>query len=190
MERPFDLYGDLEDAYDEAELNGDVEVMETLDVFDLWSERPRGGNAFLHTLLRAIHGDVEAQDAMGHVFFWSEDDPNDSREKCEWLYKPNLAQYWYGLAAKAGCANSQNYLGGLYCPNIAPLDVFKLGRMARSWWEEAAGQKRIAAMRNLANCLRCGKCCCCDTDLQRAEALEAEAYRLEEEEREEKVKGR
>ena len=36
----FDLYGDLEDAYDKAESNGDVEVMETLDAFFLWDETP------------------------------------------------------------------------------------------------------------------------------------------------------
>ena len=190
MERPFDLYGDLEDAYDEAELNGDVEVMETLDVFDLWGERPRGGNAFLHTLLRAIRGDVEAQDAMGHAFFWSEDDPDDSREKCEWLYKPNLAQYWFGLAADAGFAHSQNCLGCLYCPQCGHPSAVKLGRFARGFWEMAAAQKHPAGIHNLTHCLRCGKCCCCDTDLQRAEALEAEAYRLEEEEKKDKVKGR
>ena len=44
---PFDLYGDLEDAYDKAERIGDVEVVETLDVFRLWSERPRAGGDFL-----------------------------------------------------------------------------------------------------------------------------------------------
>ena len=33
------MYGDLEDAYDAAERNGDVNVVETLDVFRLWRER-------------------------------------------------------------------------------------------------------------------------------------------------------
>ena len=190
MERPFDLYGDLEDAYDDAELNGDVEVMETLDAFRLWNARPRAGMPFLHTLLRAIQGEVEAQDEVGHVFYWSENEIGDTREKREWLDKPNLAQYGYGLAAKGGYARSQNYFAALCCPDLEPLNVFKLGRFARRWWEEAAEQKLPNAMRNLARCLRCGKCCCCDTDLQRAEALEAEADRLEGKEKKEKVKGR
>ena len=179
MERPFDLYGDLEDAYDEAELNGDVDVMETLDAFGLWNERPSADGFFLLTVLRAIRGEVEAQDEVGHVFFWSENEVDDTREKREWQDKPNLAQYWYGLAAKGGYARSQNYLAALYCPDLEPLNVFKLGRFARRWWEEAAEQKLPNGMRNLARCLRCGKCCCCDVDVQRADALEAEADRLE-----------
>ena len=176
-ERPFDLYGDLEDAYDRAELNGDEEVMETLDVFRLWSERPRAGAPLLHTLLRAIQGDVAAQNEAGHVFFWSENDLGDNRERCEWLDRPKLAQYWHGLAAEAGNADSQNYLAALYCPDLMPLNVFKLGRFARGWWEKAAGQKHANGMRNLARCLRCGKCCCCDVDAERAKALDAEADR-------------
>ena len=51
---------------------------------------------------------------------------------------------------------------------------FKLGRFARRWWEEAAAQKLPCGMLGLAKCLRCGKCCCCDRDVPRAEALEAE----------------
>ena len=177
---PFDLYGDLEDAYDKAERNGDVEVMETLDVFRLWSERPRAGSPFLHTLLCAIQGDVEAQDEVGYAFFRLEENIDDKREKCEWLNRPELAQYWYGLAAESGCAASQNNLAALYCPGLEPLGMFKLGRFARGWWEAAAEQKLPNGMRNLARCLRCGKCCCCDRDVPRAEALEAEADRLAE----------
>ena len=175
---PFDLYGDLEDAYDEAERNGDVEVLETLDVFRLWCERPRTGGSFLYKIWRALQGDVDAQADVGHAFFWSENEVGDDRKKCEWLDKPNLAQYWYGLAAEAGHANSQNYLAALYCPDLEPLNVFKLGRFARRWWEAAAEQGLPNGMRNLARCLRCGKCCCCDSDVPRAEALEAEADRL------------
>ena len=176
---PFDLYGDLEDAYDEAERNGDVEIMETLDAFHLWDERPRAGSAFLHTLLLAIQGDVNAQDDVGHAFFWSEDETYHDRERCEWMDRPNLAQYWYNLAAEEGYAPSQNYLAALYCPNTAPLKAFKLGRFARRWWEAAAEQKLPNGMRNLARCLRCGKCCCCDRDVVRADALENEANELD-----------
>ena len=66
VKAPFDLYGDLEDAYDEAELNGDVEIMETLDAFRIWSERPRTtSDLSLHTLLLAIQGNGSAQDDVG-----------------------------------------------------------------------------------------------------------------------------
>ena len=181
---PFDLYGDLEDAYDKAERNGDVEVVETLDVFRLWSERPRAGGDFLNILLRAIQGDVEAQADVGHAFFWSENEVGDDRKKCEWQDRPNLAQYWYGLAAEAGYDCAQNYLAALYCPSLEPLKVFKLGRFARRWWEAAADQGHPNGMRNLARCLRCGKCCCCDRDVPRANALEAEAERIDSERKE------
>jgi len=181
---PFDLYGDLEDAYDRAERNGDVEVVETLDVFRLWSERPRTGGSFLHKIWRALHGDVEAQADVGHAFFWSEDDPSDIREEYKWLDRPELAQYWYSIAAKAGYDCAQNDLAALYCPDLAPLNVFKLGRFARRWWEAAAKQGLPNGMRNLARCLRCGKCCCCDRDVPRANALEAEAERIDSERKE------
>ena len=179
MDRPFDLYGDLEDAYDKAESNGDVEVMETLDAFFLWNERPREGSAFLHTLLLAIQGDVEAQDDVGYAFFRLESNIDDNREKCERLNRPALAQYWLGLAAEAGCATSQNNLAALYCPDLQPVNAFKLGRFARRWWEAAAEQKLPNGMRNLARCLRCGKCCCCERDIARANALEVEANRMD-----------
>ena len=189
MERPFDLYGDLEDAYDEAEFNGDLAVTETLDVLRLWDGRPRAKGAFLYTVLKAIRGDVEAQDKVGYAFYNAED-PIRGRGRCDWMDKPLLAQYWFGLAADAGFAHSQNCLGCLYCPQCGHPSAVKLGRFARGFWEMAAAQKYPAGIHNLTHCLMCGKCCCCDTDLQRAEALEAEAYRLEGEERKEKVKGR
>lgn len=176
---PFDLYGDLEDAYDKAERDGEEKVTETLDVFRLWSERPRTGSDFLYKIWQAMRGDVEAQADVGHAFLWTDDDPSDTREKYKWLDRPGLAQYWYGLAAEAGYDCAQNDLGRLYCPDLEPLGVFKLGRFARGWWEAAAGQGLPDGMFNLARCLRCGKCCCCDRDVARAKALEAEAERME-----------
>jgi TPR repeat protein len=177
---PFDLYGDLEDAYDEAERNGDVEIMETLDTFRIWSERPRTERGFsLHTILLAIHGNVMAQDDVGYVFFRYEDNADDKQEGYEWLNKPELAQYWFRLAAEAGNSLSQNSLATLYCPEREPLNVFKLGRFARRWWEASAEQEYTDGMRNLARCLRCGKCCCCDRDIARAEALEAKADQID-----------
>lgn len=180
MERPFDLYGDLEDAYDEAEFNGDLAVTETLDVLRLWDGRPRAKGAFLYTVLKAIRGDVEAQDKVGYAFYNAED-PIRGRGRCDWMDKPLLAQYWYGLAADAGRANSQNCLGRFYCPDCAPKDAFKLGRFARDYWKSAAEQKFPGGMHNLARCLRCGKCPCCNVDVKLAAALDAEAYCLENE---------
>ena len=179
-ELPFDLYGDLEDAYDDAEREGDVEVVETLDAVRLWDEKQRVDRAFLYKLWMAIFFNIpEAQDDVGHAFFWSEDETYHDRERCEWMDRPNLAQYWYKLAAEEGYAPSQNYLAALYCPDTAPLKAFKLGRFARHWWEAAAKQKLPNAMRNLARCLRCGKCCCCDRDVARADALENEACEID-----------
>lgn len=180
VKAPFDLYDDLEDAYDEAELNGDVEIMETLDAFRIWSERPRTtSDLSLHTLLLAIQGNGSAQDDVGYAFFRLEDNIDDNSEEYEWLDRPELAQYWFGLAAEAGWACSQNNLAVLYCPKLEPLNVFKLGRFARRWWEAAAKQEHTDGMRNLARCLRCGKCCCCDRDIARAKALEAKADQID-----------
>ena len=143
---PFDLYGDLEDAYDEADRNGDVEIVETLDTFGLWDEKPKCNHSWMHTMWRALKGDVEAQADVGHAFYWNDHDPEDVRETYKWLDKPELAIYWYRLAAEAGYA---------------------------------AAQKLPCGMLGLAHCLRCGKCCCCDRDIPRAKALEAEVDRME-----------
>lgn len=179
---PFDLYGDLEGAYDEADRNGDVEIVETLDTFGLWDEKPKCNRSWMHKMWRALKGDVEAQADVGHAFYWNDCDPDDMREKYKWLDKPELAIYWYKLAAEAGCADAQNDLACLYCPELLPYSKFKLGRFARGWWEEAAAQKLPCGLLGLAKCLRCGKCCCCDRDIQRAEALEADAAKIEQEE--------
>ena len=172
---PFDLYGDLEDAYDEADRDGDVEITATLDTFGLWDEKPRTGPAFLHKIWRALKGDVEAQADVGHAFYWTDHDPDETREKYKWLDKPELAIYWYERAAEAGYGSAQVDLGCLYCPDLLPHSELVNGRFARHWWEEAAAQKLPAGMLGLARCLRCGKCCCCNHDVARAEALEAEA---------------
>ena len=178
---PFDLYGDLEDAYDEAEQDADIKRMETLDLVHIWEDRQRGGSAFLYTLWRAIVlNDPESQDEVGEALVLSKNGIR-GRDGCEWMNGPHLAQYWYGLAADAGRANSQNCLGRLYCPDCAPKDAFKLGRFARDYWKSAAEQKFPGGMHNLARCLRCGKCPCCNVDVKLAAALDAEAYCLENE---------
>ena len=104
---PFDLYGDLEDAYDEADRNGDVEIVETLDTFGLWDEKPKCNHSWMHTMWRALKGDVEAQADVGHAFYWNDHDPDDIREKYKLLDKPELAIYWYKLAAEAGMSVSK-----------------------------------------------------------------------------------
>ena len=149
---PFDLYGDLWDAYEEAEGNGDMEVVETLDTFGIWNEHPKCDRAFLYKIWRALKGDVAAQADVGHTFYRTDDEPKETQEEYKWLDKPLLAIYWYNLAAEEGYAPAQNDLACLYCPDM-------LG------------------MRGLARCLRCARCgkeCCCEQDIPRADALEAE----------------
>ena len=175
---PFDLYGDLWDAYEEAEGNGDVEVVETLDTFGIWNEHPKCDRAFLHKIWRALKGDVAAQADVGHTFYRTDDDPKETQEEYKWLDKPLLAIYWYNLAAEEGYAPAQSDLACLYCPDMLPYSKLKIGRFARGWWEEAAAQKYPEGMRGLARCLRCARCgkeCCCEQDFPRADALEAEA---------------
>ena len=175
---PFDLHGDLWDAYEEAERNGDVEIVETLDVFGIWDEHPKCDRAFLHKIWRALKGDVAAQADVGHAFYWNDYAPEEKREKYKWLDRPLLAIYWYNLAAEEGYAPAQSDLACLHCPNMLPYSKLKIGRFARGWWEEAAAQKYPEGMRGLAHCLRCARCgkeCCCEQDIPRAEALEAEA---------------
>ena len=174
---PFDLYGDLEDAYDKAERNGDVEIVETLDAFGLWDYRPKVGNAFMRKVWRAVNGDAIAQADVGHAFFWKDTDQNV--DKYKWLDKPLLAIYWYELAAEAGYGAAQWDLAFLYCPDQTPGHSLKIGRFARHWLEQAADQKLPGAMHDLAFCLRCGKCSECNRDIPRAEALEVEAKSLE-----------
>ena len=175
---PFDLYGELEDAYDEAERNGNVEVMETLDTFGLWDEKPRTNSAFMLKIWRALNGDEEAQADVGQAFFWTDKDPAETREQYKWLDKPLLAIYWFTLSSKAGCAYAQDSLAYLYCPDNGPQSVPKVGRFARHWLERAAAQKHTPAMYDLSICLECGKCACCNRDIPRAKTLKAEATRL------------
>ena len=177
-EVPFDLFGDLEDAYDDADLNGDVEVMETLDAFGLWKERQKCGISFLLTIRRALDGDAEAQADVGQAFFWTSDDPEEERKRLKWMDRPDLSAYWCELAANAGCARAQDDLACLYCPDMEPHGGLEVGPLAREWLEKGAAQRHRPSMHDLAYCLRCGKCACCSRDIPRAEALEAEASAL------------
>lgn len=175
----FDLYGGLEDAYDEAELEGKAEIVETLDALLLWNDRKRMGTEFMRKVWRAIRGNAEAQSEVAGHFYVTGDERDDLPEEEKWRDRPELAQYWYDQAADRGNALAQYNLGCLLCPDLGPREVFKLGRFTRQRWEEAAEQKLPIGMRALAHCLRCGKCPCCDVDIPRAEALEAEAETLD-----------
>jgi len=180
-EIPFDLYGELEDVYDNADFDGDVEIVETLDTFGIWDEHPKCDRSFLYKIWQALKGDVVAEADVGHAFYWCEHDPKEKREEYKWLDRPELAIYWYERAAEAGYADAQNDLACLYCPKCLPFSKYKIGRFARYWWEEAAAQKLPEGMRGLAHCLRCSFCgneCYCDRDIPRAEALVLESYRL------------
>ena len=172
VEIPFDLYGDLEDAYDDAERNGDEEIVQTLDIFGLWKDRPIAGTRFMHKIWRALNGDVVAQADVGHAFYWDDNVPDEKRERFKWLDRPALAIYWYGLAAEAGYGLAQWDLARLYCPHFDPHSEFENGRFARHWLEQAAAHKLKGAMCDLVHCLKCGACSC-GRDIPRAEALEA-----------------
>ena len=176
---PFDLRGDLEDAYDKAERDGDVEIVDTLDTIGIWNERQKCTHSFMHKIWLALKGDVSAQADIGHAFYWTDEDLEEAHGKYKWMDKPLLAIYWCNLAAEAGCADAQSDLACLYCPGLIPYSKLKIGRFARYWWEESAAQKHVCGMYGLAHCLRCGKCICCDRDLPRAEALEAAAGEIE-----------
>ena len=174
-EKVFDLYGDLEDLYDEAEENGDVEIMETLDIFGLWKAHHKCSGEFMRKIWNALQGDVDAQTDVGYAFYWSDEHSDEVRAEHKWMDKPHLAMYWFKLAAKYGHAVAQNYLARLYCPDQEPFGALKVGRLSRYWLEKATAQKLPVAMENLALCLKCGKCPCCDSDIPRAKSLESEA---------------
>ena len=141
---PFDLYGDLEDAYDKAERNGDVEIVETLDAFGLWDDRPKVGNAFMRKVWRAVNGDAIAQADVGHAFFWKDTDQNV--DKYKWLDKPLLAIYWYELAAEAGYGAAQWDLP----PSTVPIKPQAI--LSRSGDSPATGWSRPQIRNCLARC--------------------------------------
>ena len=156
-----------------------MEITETVDTFGLWDEKPRCDRSWMYRIWCALKGDVEAQADVGHAFYWDEYDQEDVRKKYTWLNKPELAVYWYKLAAEAGYGYAQSDLACLYCPKRIPYDnKFKLGRLARQWWQKAAAQELPCGMFGLARCLQCGRCRGCDRDIHRAKALDAKAERM------------
>lgn len=163
---PFDLYGDLEIAYEEAAKNGAAEITETLDAFGLWDDDNQVPAKFMLRAWRAINGDVAQQRELAWCFDWI---GSKSKRRHDQRYdKPHLAVYWYEMAAKAGDVLAQNNLANIYCAERGELWN---GRRGIYWYEKAAAQKLPSAMRGLARCLGCGRCRKDGADPIRARAL-------------------
>lgn len=170
---PFDLYGDLERAYEEALKKGDAEITETLDAFGLWDDDQVPAKFMLRAWW-AINGNVAQQREIAWCFDWV---GSKSKQGYDTRYdRPHLAVYWYERAAKAGDALAQNNLANIYCSEGGELWD---GRRGIYWYEKAAAQKLLPAMRGLARCLECGKCRKEGADTIRAKALQDEIAEVE-----------
>ena len=170
----FDLYGDLEDAYDKAECDGMREVVQTLDVFGIWDEGGHPPVWIMKRALLAIKGNPDEQAELAWCFDWSHEPKEERSRRYD---NPRLAVYWYERAADAGVASAQCNVANIYCFT----DDKKLwnGPRAVYWREKAAMQKYPEGLRGLAYCLECGKCCQGCADVVRAKALRDEADLLE-----------
>ena len=173
-EGAFDLYGDLEAAYEKAKKDGCAEIVETLDAFGLWNEDEQVSAKFMLRAWWAINGDTVQQRELAWCFDWVGSEPEEERDPR--YDKPHLAVYWYDKAARAGDAMAQNNLANIYCSEGGALWN---GRLGIHWYEKAAAQKLPTAMRGLARCLRCGKCRKGGGDPVRAKSLLAEADKIE-----------
>ncbi len=173
-EMPFDLYGDLERDYEEAAKNGSADITETLDAFGLWDDDDQVPARLMLRAWRAIRGDVAQQRELAWCFDWT---GSKSRRRHDPRYdKPHLAVCWYERAAKGGDALAQNNLANIYCSEKGELWN---GRKGIYWYEKAAAQKLLPAMRGLARCLGCGKCRKGGADTIRAKALMDEIAEIE-----------
>ena len=166
----FDLYGDLEDAYDKAERDGMREVVQTLDAFGVWDEGGHPPIWIMKRALLAIKGDPNEQEELAWCFDWR----NELKEERNHRYdNPRLAAYWYERAAEAGVASAQCHVANIYC--FADDKKLWNGPRAVYWREKAAAQKYPEGLRGLAYCLECGKCCRGGADVARAKRLRDEA---------------
>lgn len=176
----FDLYGDLEDAYEKALADGMSEVTETLDALGLWDEGNQAPTKFMLRAWHAINGNASQQRELAWCFDGDGGKPKGRRNP--FYDKPRLAVYWYSKAAKAGDAIAQNNLANIYCSG-EDTELWN-GQLGVFWYEKAAAQKLPAGMRGFARCLECGMCRKDGTDTARAKALLAEAKAIEREQRE------
>ena len=177
----FDLYGDLEDAYEKAKACGETEIVDTLDAFGLWDDRDQVPAKFFLRAWHAISGNASQQRELAWCFDRDGGKPKGERNPC--YDRPQLAIFWYEKAAKAGDALAQNNLAHIYCTE----DDMELwdGRLGAFWYEKAAAQKLPEGMRGLARCLECGMCLKDGADPARAKALFVEAEAIERGRREE-----
>jgi len=166
----FDLYGDLEDAYDRAERDGMREVVQTLDAFGIWEEGGHPPIWIMKRALLAIKGDPDEQAKLAWCFDWRNEPEEERNHRYD---NPRLAVYWYERAAEAGVASAQCDVANIYC--FADDEKLWNGPRAVYWREKAAAQKHPDGLRGLAYCLECGKCCQGGSDVARAKMLRDEA---------------
>jgi len=98
----------------------------------------------------AMKGDTNA---MCEVGFWFD----VKKEKSEYWYHPDLADYWYRKAAEAGNPMGQANLSTLLaadCETMTP----KVRDEMLFWIKAAAAQEFPAALRRLAKCCSCDLC--------------------------------
>ena len=168
-ENLFDFIGDLEEAYENAERTGDKKLVESLDILGLWEEGAE--TKWLYRIWKALQGDTLSQRESAWMFDWPRSDDEGPNPKYD---KPELAAYWYEMAAQADDPVAQCNVANLYCGERLPKKLWN-GKRAVYWREKSAAHKEPNGMRGLAYCLECGKCCPHGEDLARARALRAEA---------------
>jgi len=171
-ENLFDFIGDLEAAYEKAKREGDKALVESLDILELWEEGAE--TKWLYRIWKALQGDTMSQRESAWMFDWPHVDGEEPNPKYD---KPELAVYWYEMAAQADDPVAQCNLGNLYCGERLPQKLWN-GKRAVYWREKSAAHKEPHGMRGLAYCLECGKCCKGGRDARRAAALRKEADEL------------
>lgn len=178
----FDFIGDLEDAYERAKASSDTKLTQSLDILGLWEESAE--SKWLYRVWKALKGDTIQQREAAWMFDWPRNDDETPNEKYD---KPELAVYWYEMAAQAGDPVAQCNLSNLYCGDRLPEDKWN-GKRAVYWREKSAEQKEPNGMLGLASCLECGKCCKGGADVKRAKALRKEAKEIAEAMKEKEAK--
>jgi len=168
-ENLFDFVGDLEEAYETARREGDKSLVESLDILGLWEEGAE--TKWLYRIWKALQGDTLSQRESAWMFDWPHVDGEEPNPKYD---KPELAVYWYEMAAQADDPVAQCNLANIYCGDRLPKGRWN-GRRAVYWREKSAANKEPQGMRGLASCLECGNCCEGGRDARRAAALRKEA---------------
>jgi len=108
-------------------------------------ERGEGKQALAHLLPQAEAGDPEACYWLGRLYFY--DVPGVPADYAK-------ARRWFSRAARAGHADAQYKLGGLY---FAGRGVRRSLPQAIAWWRRAARQGQAEALNNLGALVALGK---------------------------------